>query len=277
MRILRRRLRLARYKKGHRQRSQRFRQHIFERDRKLELVRHPLPKVVILTGAGISAESGIKTFRAGDGLWEKHRVEDVATPEGFARDPALVQAFYNTRRRQLQQPDIQPNSAHLALAELETLLGDHLLIVTQNIDNLHERAGNSNVIHMHGELLKVRCSQSGQTQQWNGDLTPGDRCHCCQFPAPLRPHIVWFGEMPLHMDHIYQAIAEADYFLAIGTSGQVYPAAGFVHEARIQGAYTIEFNLAPSQISEEFDEKVYGPASKVVADWVTKFRQQRRH
>lgn len=145
------------------------------------------PRVLVLTGAGISAESGIRTFRAADGLWEEHRVEDVATPEGFDRDPELVQAFYNARRRQLQQPEIQPNAAHLALAKLQDALGDRFLLVTQNIDNLHERAGNTNVIHMHGELLKVRCSQSGQVLDWTGDVTPEDKCHCCQFPAPLRP------------------------------------------------------------------------------------------
>ncbi|OON40660.1 NAD-dependent protein deacylase [Izhakiella australiensis] len=274
MRISRRRLRLARYKKSRRLMHQRFRQRIFERDRNLEIARHPLPRVVVLTGAGISAESGIRTFRSADGLWEEHQVEDVATPEGFARDPALVQAFYNARRQQLQQPDISPNPAHQALARLETVLGDNLLVVTQNIDNLHERAGNGNVIHMHGELLKVRCSQSGQILHWAGDVGVNDRCHCCQFPSPLRPHVVWFGEMPLQMDDIYQAIAEADYFLAIGTSGHVYPAAGFVHEAKLQGAHTVELNLEPSQVNSEFDEKIYGPASEVVPAWVSEFLQQ---
>lgn len=163
------------------------------------------PRVVVLTGAGISAESGIQTFRAADGLWEEHRVEDVATPEGFARDPALVQAFYNARRRQLQQPEIAPNAAHLALAKLEEALGDRFLLVTQNIDNLHERAGNHNIIHMHGELLKVRCAWSGQVLEWKEDVLDEDRCHCCQFPSRLRPHVVWFGEMPLGMDEIYSA------------------------------------------------------------------------
>ncbi|PIJ51958.1 NAD-dependent protein deacylase [Erwinia sp. OLTSP20] len=274
MRISRRRLRLARYKKSRRLMHQRFRQRIFERDRNLEIARYPLPRVVVLTGAGISAESGIRTFRSSDGLWEDHRVEDVATPEGFVRNPALVQAFYNARRQQLQQADILPNPAHLALARLETVLGDNLLVVTQNIDNLHERAGNTNVIHMHGELLKVRCSHSGQILHWTGDVGENDRCHCCQFPAPLRPHVVWFGEMPLQMDEIYQAIAAADYFLAIGTSGHVYPAAGFVHEAKLQGAHTIELNLEPSLVNSEFDEKIYGPASDVVPAWVASFLQQ---
>jgi len=268
MRTPRRRLRLARYKKTRRQVHQRFRQRIFERDRHREMSHHSLPKVVVLTGAGISAESGIRTFRATDGLWEEHKVEDVATPEGFSRDPQQVQAFYNARRHQLQQPDIQPNVAHLALAELESVLGENFLLVTQNIDNLHERAGNRNVIHMHGELLKVRCTSSGQILHWTDDVTPEDRCHCCQFPAVLRPHVVWFGEMPLQMDDIYQALADADFFVAIGTSGHVYPAAGFVHEARLQGAHTIELNLEPSQVGSEFKEKHYGLASEVVPAWV---------
>lgn len=268
MRTPRRRLRLARYKKTRRQVHQRFRQRIFERDRNIEIARHPLPRVVVLTGAGISAESGIRTFRAADGLWEEHKVEDVATPEGFARDPQKVQAFYNARRRQLQDAAIQPNAAHEALAELEASLGDHFLLVTQNIDNLHERAGNRNIIHMHGELLKVRCVSSGQVLNWQDDLKEDDRCHCCQFPSVLRPHIVWFGEMPLQMDEIYQALSEADYFIAIGTSGHVYPAAGFVHEAKLQGAHTLELNLEPSQVGSEFEEKEYGLASEVVPKFV---------
>lgn len=274
MRTPRRRLRLARYKKTRRQVHQRFRQRIFERDRNIEIAQNPLPRVVVLTGAGISAESGIRTFRAADGLWEDHKVEDVATPEGFARDPHTVQAFYNARRRQLQQPDIQPNAAHLALAELEAALGDHFLLVTQNIDNLHERAGNSNIIHMHGELLKVRCATSGQILHWVDDVNDDDRCHCCQFPSVLRPHVVWFGEMPLQMDEIYDALAQADYFIAIGTSGHVYPAAGFVHEAKLQGAHTVELNLEPSQVGSEFEEKTYGLASEVVPAFVQQILQK---
>ncbi|MEB6221948.1 Sir2 family NAD+-dependent deacetylase [Pantoea anthophila] len=270
MRTPRRRIRLARLKKTRRKVHQRFRQRIFERDRQAELAAHPLPHVVILTGAGISAESGIRTFRAADGLWEEHHVEDVATPEGFQRDPALVQRFYNARRQQLQQPEIQPNAAHLALAELEQVLGDNLLLVTQNIDNLHERAGNSRVLHMHGELLKVRCVTSGQVIEWSDDITPDDRCTCCQFPSALRPHVVWFGEMPLGMEQIYQALEQADYFIAIGTSGHVYPAAGFVHEARLQGAHTVELNLEPSQVGNEFAERHYGLASEVVPEFVHK-------
>ncbi|KAA5950895.1 NAD-dependent protein deacylase [Pantoea sp. Bo_2] len=270
MRTPRRRIRLARLKKTRRKVHQRFRQRIFERDRQAELAAHPLPHVVVLTGAGISAESGIRTFRAADGLWEEHHVEDVATPEGFQRDPALVQRFYNARRQQLQEADVQPNAAHLALAELEQVLGDNFLLVTQNIDNLHERAGNNRVLHMHGELLKVRCVTSGQVIEWTGDITPDDRCTCCQFPSVLRPHVVWFGEMPLGMEQIYQALEQADYFIAIGTSGHVYPAAGFVHEARLQGAHTVELNLEPSQVGNEFAERHYGLASEVVPEFVHK-------
>ncbi|EOW6700697.1 Sir2 family NAD+-dependent deacetylase [Cronobacter malonaticus] len=262
--------RLGRFRRNKRRLRERLRQRIFFRDRIMTPEVMNKPVVVVLTGAGISAESGIRTFRAADGLWEEHRVEDVATPEGFARNPQLVQEFYNARRRQLQQPEIKPNAAHLALARLEEALGDRFLLVTQNIDNLHERAGSKNVVHMHGELLKVRCSQSGQVLEWTGDVTLGDKCHCCQFPAPLRPHVVWFGEMPLGMDSIYEALARADVFIAIGTSGHVYPAAGFVHEAKLQGAHTVELNLEPSQVGSEFEEKHYGLASQVVPEYAEK-------
>lgn len=261
--------RLGRFRRNKRRLHERLRQRIFFRDRMVPEAMEK-PRVVVLTGAGISAESGIRTFRAADGLWEEHRVEDVATPEGFARDPQLVQSFYNARRHQLQQPEIQPNAAHQALARLEQALGDHFQLVTQNIDNLHERAGNKRVIHMHGELLKVRCTLSGHVYKWTADVTPADRCHCCQFPAPLRPHVVWFGEMPIGMDEIYHALAQADYFVAIGTSGHVYPAAGFVHEARLQGAHTVELNLEPSQVGNEFAECHYGLASEIVPVWVDK-------
>jgi len=262
--------RLIRFRKSKRLRQQRLRSGVFHRDT-LAVTKMKKPYVVVLTGSGISAESGIRTFRAADGLWEEHRVEDVATPEGFQRDPLLVQTFYNTLRRQLQAPEIKPNAAHLALAELEKILGEHFLLVTQNIDNLHERAGNRRVIHMHGELLKVRCARSGQVIEWTGDITETDRCHCCQFPSVLRPHIVWFGEMPLAMEEIYSAINQADYFLAIGTSGHVYPAAGFVQEAHLSGAKTVELNLEPSQVESEFDEHIYGPASLCVPAYVQKF------
>ena len=261
--------RLCQFRKSKHVLHQRFRSRIFHRDT-MAAAELKKPFVVVLTGAGISAESGIRTFRAADGLWEEHQVEDVATPEGYQRDPALVQEFYNARRRQLQTAEIAPNAAHRALADLEEWLGDNFLLVTQNIDNLHERAGNHNIIHMHGELLKVRCAWSGQVLDWTGDITLDDKCHCCQFPSPLRPHVVWFGEMPLGMDEIYSALAMADVFIAIGTSGHVYPAAGFVHEARLHGAHTVELNLEPSQVGSEFEEKQYGLASVVVPDFVEK-------
>ena len=221
----------------------------------------PYRNIVILTGAGISAESGIQTFRAQDGLWENHKIEDVATPEGFQRDPDLVQAFYNKRRKGLQSPDIEPNAAHKALGELEKRLDGKVTIITQNIDNLHERGGSDNVIHMHGELLKARCSESNQVIEHKDDILTGELCHCCQIPAQMRPHIVWFGEMPLRMGDIYSALEEADLFISIGTSGVVYPAAGFVHDAKMHGAHTIEINLEPSAVESEFVEKRYGKAS----------------
>ncbi|USD66564.1 Sir2 family NAD+-dependent deacetylase [Vibrio sp. SCSIO 43136] len=221
----------------------------------------PYRNIVVLTGAGISAESGIQTFRAQDGLWENHRIEDVATPEGFMRDPDLVHEFYNQRRRKLQHSSIQPNAAHIALGKLEQFLDGTVTVVTQNIDNLHERGGSNNVIHMHGELLKARCSESAQVIDCTHDIVQGDLCHCCQMPSQLRPHIVWFGEMPLRMGDIYAAVEQADLFISIGTSGVVYPAAGFVHDAKMHGAHTIEINLEPSAVESEFAEKRYGKAS----------------
>ena len=221
----------------------------------------PYKNIVILTGAGISAESGIKTFRAQDGLWKNHRIEDVATPEGFARNPDLVQDFYNQRRRKLQSDAIQPNAAHIALGKLEQESEGKVTIITQNIDNLHERGGSTNVIHMHGELLKARCSASNQVIEHKDDILTGELCHCCQFPAQMRPHIVWFGEMPLRMGDIYSALEEADLFISIGTSGVVFPAAGFVHDARMHGPPTNEINLEPSAVESEFEEKRYGKAS----------------
>ncbi|ETS99894.1 transcriptional regulator, Sir2 family [Providencia alcalifaciens PAL-3] len=264
--MLRFRRRLKKISKNKCKRRQRLRNRSYYIDNRLLSMQNI--NVVVLTGAGISAESGIQTFRSADGLWEEHRVEDVATPEGFARDPQLVQRFYNERRRQLQQDNIQPNAAHYALAKLEQALGDRFLLVTQNIDNLHERAGSKRVVHMHGELLKVRCNWSNQVLEWKGDLSVEERCHCCQFPQPLRPHIVWFGEMPFEMDRIYQALGDATLFISIGTSGHVYPAAGFVHEARLQGAHTVQLNLEPSQVESEFEERHYGLASKVVSEYV---------
>ncbi len=213
-------------------------------------------KIVVLTGAGISAESGVPTFRASDGLWCGHRVEDVATPEGFAANPALVQDFYNQRRRQLRE--VEPNAAHHALARLAA--GVHqVLVVTQNVDDLHDRAhaaaGSSPPLHMHGELLKARHVETGDVVDWRDDL-PAD--------GDLRPHIVWFGEMPLEMERIYAALDDCDLFVSIGTSGNVYPAAGFVSAARSAGAKTVELNLEPSLGRSLFHEARYGPATQVV-------------
>lgn len=220
--------------------------------------------IVVLTGAGISAESGIQTFRAADGLWENHRIEDVATPEGFVRDPQLVHRFYNERRAHLQQPQIQPNGAHHALAELEQAFKGEFLLITQNIDDLHERAGSRQLIHMHGELFNIRCTRSGQIFTTREPIQTDMRCACCQQTGTLRPDIVWFGEMPLQMELIYAALERCDLFLSIGTSGHVYPAAGFVEVASSVGARTIEINLQPSKIQSAFDEHLYGPASEAV-------------
>lgn len=224
--------------------------------------------IVILTGAGISAESGIRTFRASDGLWEDHRVEDVATPEAFEKDPALVHRFYNDRRNQLLSDEVQPNQGHIALAELEKGFSGDLLLVTQNIDNLHERSGSQNLLHMHGELLNMRCKKTGNVYHVSNDTHKDDICHCCGEKDNLRPDIVWFGEMPMHMEAIYSALESCDLFLSIGTSGHVYPAAGFVEVANAAGALTVELNLEPSRVESSFDHHIYGPASEVVPEFV---------
>ncbi len=226
--------------------------------------------IAVLTGAGISAESGIVTFRGRGGLWEGHRVADVATPQAFARDPALVQRFYNERRRQLRDPAIRPNAAHVALASLERKFSGRFALITQNIDDLHERAGSSHLIHMHGEILKGRCVGSGKVSVVDGDLSERSRCGCCSPPQPIRPHVVWFGEHPLHMDRIYPALAHCDLFVAIGTSGQVYPAAGFAELAAAGGAHTVELNMEPSAVASHFAEKRYGPATDLVGDFVAR-------
>ena len=227
--------------------------------------------IVVLTGAGVSAESGIKTFRAADGLWEDHKVEDVATPEAFERAPALVQRFYNERRRPLIENQVLPNPAHVALAKLEQEFTGEFLLVTQNIDNLHEQGGSKNLVHMHGEVLKMRCKQTGETYDCFRDINVEDVCQCCGQAGSLRPHIVWFGEMPLFMDQIYHALSTCDLFIAIGTSGNVYPAAGFVQMAKQSGARTLELNLEQSNVANDFDEGVYGCASEVLPDWVDSF------
>lgn len=224
------------------------------------------PNIVILTGAGISAESGIQTFRAADGLWDNHRIEEVATPEGFAANPALVHEFYNARRRQMHDANVQPNAAHHALARLEQAYPGNVLLVTQNVDNLHERAGSKKLIHMHGELCKIRCQQSNKVFDWLDELSTKSLCTCCAQPGNLRPHIVWFGEMPLLMDEIYSALEACDLFVSIGTSGQVYPAAGFVQVAKSVGARTVELNLEPT--SSVFDASFNGLAGTIVPTFV---------
>ncbi len=225
-------------------------------------------RIVVLTGAGVSAESGIRTFRDKDGLWEKYKLEDVATLDGYKKNPELVLDFYNQRRESFCHGDIKPNAAHYALAELEEKFDGEVLLVTQNIDDLHEQAGSKNVIHMHGELLKARCPQTNQVIQWKEPQTSNDLCTCCQYPNNLRPHIVWFGEMPLGLDVIYHNLSQADLFIAIGTSGTVYPAAGFVEEAKSVGAFSIEVNLDPSAIHSHFDKTEQGKATQLVPQLV---------
>lgn len=227
-------------------------------------------KIVILTGAGISAESGLETFRAEDGLWAQHRVEDVATPEGFVRDPKLVVDFYNARRA--QAATVEPNAAHKALARLEAEHGGEVIVITQNVDDLHERGGSRNVMHMHGHLKGALCAACDHRWAAPMVMKPGDACPKCAAPA-ARPDIVWFGEMPYDMDTLFDHLAEADIFAAIGTSGNVYPAAGFVAEARRAGAHTLEFNLERSSVGSQFAEHRTGPASKTVAVWVDEILQ----
>jgi NAD-dependent deacetylase len=252
--------------------------------------------IVILTGAGISAESGLATFRAEDGLWEGHRVEEVATPEGFAADPELVHAFYDARRARLG--GVVPNAAHDALARLDAEWAGELLIVTQNVDDLHERAGAKRLVHMHGELLRGWCLACDERFGWSGAMslspvrperpspvrpersrgssrgvstaldTNANRCPTCATEGQVRPDIVWFGEMPYEMERIEAALRSCDLFVAVGTSGAVYPAAGYVQSARYCGAHTVEINLAPSLGSVMFDEVRTGRAGVEVPKWV---------
>jgi NAD-dependent deacetylase len=222
--------------------------------------------IVVLTGAGVSAESGLATFRGADGLWEGHRVEDVATPEAFARDPALVHAFYDARRAKLGV--VEPNAAHKALARLDGEWRGELLLVTQNVDDLHERAGSERLLHMHGELTKGWCLRCNERFGWTGQMGEGAECPSCGNAGLVRPDIVWFGEMPYDMDRIDEALRTCDLFVSIGTSGAVYPAAGFVQTARYCGARTLEMNLEPSLGSFMFDESRTGPAGELVPAWV---------
>lgn len=222
--------------------------------------------IVVLTGAGISADSGLKTFRDNDGLWENHRVEEVATPEAFQRNPELVYRFYNLRREQLKEA--KPNPAHFTLAELATQENINLTLVTQNVDDLHEKAGSKNSIHMHGELNKVRCISSNKIYDWREELSAEHKCQCCKPPSRLRPHIVWFGEMPLYMEEIFQALEQCDLFLSIGTSGHVYPAAGFVEVAHKSGAHCVELNLEKSLQANHFHEHHNGRAAEIVPQFI---------
>jgi NAD-dependent deacetylase len=225
------------------------------------------PSIVILTGAGISRESGLATFRDADGIWATVRIEDVATPEAFARDPARVHGFYNARRAQLRDPGVQPNAAHRALAELDARWPGGLLLVTQNVDDLHDRAGSRRLVHMHGELMKARCLHCGAVRPWPEDLSTATPCPACGRAGGMRPDVVWFGEMPLRMAEIGAALEGCDLFVAIGTSGQVHPAAGFVAEVAGR-ARTVELNLEPTDGTRLFEETVHGAATAVVPRFV---------
>jgi NAD-dependent deacetylase len=232
-------------------------------------------KIVILTGAGISKESGLDTFRDADGIWSKVRIEDVATPEAFASNPARVHDFYNARRQGLLSRNVAPNAAHEALARLESGWPGDVLLVTQNIDNLHERAGSRSLVHMHGEILKARCEHCQSVADWRGAMDLDSACPACGLPGGMRIHVVWFGEMPFEMDRIFAALGACDLFVSIGTSGNVYPAAGFVQEARMNGrAHTVELNLEPSEGHSLFAERHYGQASEVVPAFVERVLQE---
>lgn len=229
----------------------------------------PAKRIVILTGAGISAESGIATFRASDGLWENHRVEDVATPEGFARNPKLVHDFYNARRARLHDADVQPNAAHMAIAKLQRALPGQVTLVTQNVDDLHERAGSPEVLHMHGSLLALRCLYCDSVaDNWHDDCSRETVCPTCKRAGGMRPDIVWFGEMPYYMETVEARLAECTHFAAIGTSGHVYPAAGFAALARHYGAEISEINLEPSERAAQFHHVYRGKATVEVPRWV---------
>jgi len=222
--------------------------------------------IVVLTGAGISAESGLETFRSEDGLWARHRIEDICTPEALARNRPLVLDFYDQRRRALE--GVRPNAAHAALAQLEHEWRGGLFVVTQNVDDLHERAGSRRLLHMHGELNSSLCEACGARSRFRGAMLDGTSCPACGEANTLRPDIVFFGEMPYQMERIERELSRADLFVSIGTSGAVYPAAGFVQTARYAGVGTLELNLEPSAGSHFFDESRLGRASELVPAWV---------
>lgn len=227
--------------------------------------------IVILTGAGVSAESGLGTFRDKDGLWTKYDLSEVATPEGYAADPDKVLDFYNARRRNCLEA--RHNAAHTALGRLQRDYPGRVTLVTQNIDDLHERGGSAEVIHMHGEILSALCDACGHRWGWQGDMTRSDSCPACADNGNVRPDIVWFGEIPYHMERVCAALEDCDLFVAIGTSGQVYPAAGFVQEALANGAETLEMNLEASGAAGLFSRHILGPATQTVTHWVEEILQ----
>jgi len=229
----------------------------------------PAPRrLFVLTGSGVSAESGVATFRDPEGIWAKYDYRQVATPEGFAADPAQVHSFYNARRAALA--NVYPNAAHFALSELERgleAIGGRMITVTQNVDDLHERAGSRNLLHMHGELAKARCGACGDVRRCVGALATDSVCSECAAVGFMRPHVVWFGETPFHLDEISDALVESDLFVSIGTSGSVYPAAGLVADARALGIPCTEINLEPSENARLFSDRRYGKAGEIVPKW----------
>lgn len=234
-----------------------------------------LGNIFILTGAGISKESGLDTFRDQDGMWAKHRIDDVATPEGFQKNPKLVQKFYNQRRSELEK--VQPNLAHIAIAQLEKVWPGKVTLVTQNVDDLHERAGSKNIIHMHGKLKEARCVETGQVIPWTQDLDISIKCPCCNQKGNLRPNVVWFGELPIDLPLIFQALDTTDYFLSIGTSGNVYPAGGFAQHVQMRGGVQLtEFNIDDSEISHLFQVHQKGLATQTVPLFVENLIQKVR-
>ena len=214
--------------------------------------------IVFLTGAGISAESGLATFRSENGLWNNHRVEDVATIEAYLRNPDYVHQFYNDMRPELFKAE--PNPAHLAITDLQSNYPAQIDIVTQNVDTLHEKAGNKNIYHIHGQINQIVCLNCGHVFETWGDISSEDKCEKCGVVGMLKPNIVFFGENLLYMDKVDNLLKSCDLFISIGTSGVVYPAAGFVQIAKMFGADTIELNMEQTSNNRLFDRHIYGPA-----------------